>query len=205
MRHLLKLHRDLDTNSLPQADHDYTIETFNPAVHKQQWLDLNNLVFSHHPDQGNWVMQDLDNRMAESWFDEKGFFLATENGTIEGFVWTKIHQDLINQDPVGELYVVGTHPDHAGKGIARALSVEAINYLVDKGLKHAILYVDADNEKGLKLYDSLGFNQLGTHRMKRLGMGIYIGRGCIRAHQRHVVERRNQETIVEHTQMDVLL
>jgi mycothiol synthase len=96
--------------------------------------------------------------MAEPWFDEKGFFLATENGTIEGFVWTKIHQDLINQDPVGELYVVGTHPDHAGKGIARALSVAAINYLVNKGLKHAILYVDADNDKGLKLYGSLGFN-----------------------------------------------
>ena len=158
MRHILKLHRDLDTNSLPQADHGYTIETFDPAIHKQQWLDLNNLIFAHHPDQGNWAMQDLDNRMQEQWFDEKGFFLATENGTIEGFVWTKIHQDLINQDPVGELYVVGTHPDHAGKGIARALSVAAINYLVNKGLKHAILYVDADNEKGLKLYDSLGFN-----------------------------------------------
>jgi mycothiol synthase len=38
------------------------------------------------------------------------------------------------------------------------LSVDAINYLVNKGLKHAILYVDADNEKGLKLYGSLGFN-----------------------------------------------
>ena len=103
-------------------------------------------------------MQDLDNRMAEPWFAADGFFLATENGVIEGFVWTKIHQDLIHQDPVGELYVVGTHPDHTGKGIARALSVAAINYLVNKGLKHAILYVDADNEKGLKLYDSLGFN-----------------------------------------------
>ena len=140
MRHILKLHRDLDTHSLPQAEHDYTIESFDPALHKQQWLDLNNLIFSHHPDQGNWMMQDL------------------ENGAIEGFVWTKIHQDLINQDPVGELYVVGTHPEHAGRGIARALSVEAINYLVSKGLKHAILYVDADNEKGLKLYGSLGFN-----------------------------------------------
>jgi mycothiol synthase len=145
MRHILKLHRDLNADSLPQADHDYTIESFNPAIHKQQWLELNNYIFSHHADQGNW-------------FDANGFFLATENGVIEGFVWTKIHQDLINQDPVGELYVVGTHPDHSGKGIARALSVEAINYLADKGLKHAILYVDADNEKGLKLYGSLGFN-----------------------------------------------
>ena len=158
MRHILKLHRDLDSNSLQQADHDYTIETFNPLLHKTQWLELNNLIFANHPDQGNWAMADLENRMAEPWFDPKGFFLATEKGFIEGFVWTKIHQDLTNQDPVGELYVVGTHPEHAGKGIARALSVEAINYLVSKDLKHAILYVDADNEKGLKLYDSLGFN-----------------------------------------------
>ena len=158
MRHILKLHRDLTTQSLPQATHGFTIETFNTATHKQAWLDLNNKVFAHHEDQGNWAMADLENRMAEPWFDPKGFFLATQNGEIEGFVWTKIHQDLVNQDPVGELYVVGTAPEHHGRGIARALSVEAINYFVTKGLKHAMLYVDADNEKGIKLYESLGFN-----------------------------------------------
>ena len=158
MRHILKLHRDLNKDSLPQADHDYTIETFDTAIHKQQWLDLNNLIFSNHADQGNWELADLDNRIAQPWFDAAGFFLATEAGLIEGFVWTKIHQDLVNQDPVGELYVVGTAPEHHGRGIARALSVEAINYFVSKGLKHAMLYVDADNEKGLKLYQSLGFN-----------------------------------------------
>ena len=157
MRHILKIHRSL-TDPLPTTKREYQLRTFDPAKDKERWLALNNKIFAHHPDQGNWAMQDLENRMAEPWFDPKGFFLATENGNIEGFVWTKIHQDLINQDPVGELYVVGTHPDHAGKGIARALSVAAINYLVNKGLKHAILYVDADNEKGLKLYDSLGFN-----------------------------------------------
>ncbi len=158
MRHILKLHRDLNADSLPQADHAYTIENFDVAIHKQQWLDLNNSIFANHPDQGNWAMDDLVNRIAEPWFDPKGFFLATEAGLIEGFVWTKIHQDLVNQDPVGELYVVGTAPEHHGRGIARALSVEAINYFVAKGLKHAMLYVDADNEKGLKLYQSLGFN-----------------------------------------------
>jgi mycothiol synthase len=158
MRHILKLHRDLTTQSLPQRSHEFTIETFNTATHKQAWLDLNNKVFAHHEDQGHWAMADLENRMAEPWFDPQGFFLATQKGVIEGFVWTKIHQDLVNQDPVGELYVVGTAPEHHGRGIARALSVEAINYFVTKGLKHAMLYVDADNEKGIKLYESLGFN-----------------------------------------------
>ena len=157
MRHILKIHRSL-TDPLPTTKHEYTIRTFNPTQDKDPWLALNNKIFTNHPDQGNWAVQDLENRMAENWFDPEGFFLATKGDEIIGFVWTKIHQDLINQDPVGELYVVGTHPDHAGRGIARALSVEAINYLVNKGLKHAILYVDADNEKGLKLYGSLGFN-----------------------------------------------
>jgi hypothetical protein len=41
--------------------------------------------------------------------------------------------------------------------------------------------------------------------MKRLGVGIYIGSRCVGAHQRHVVKWRDQETIVQHAQVDVLL
>jgi len=59
---------------------------------------------------------------------------------------------------VGELYVVGVDPEHTQKGIARATSIAALNYLTAKGLKHAMLYVDADNVKGLGLYTKLGFN-----------------------------------------------
>jgi ribosomal protein S18 acetylase RimI-like enzyme len=44
------------------------------------------------------------------------------------------------------------------QGIGRAVSVTAINYLIKKGLKHSMLYFDADNEKDLALYTSLGFN-----------------------------------------------
>jgi mycothiol synthase len=157
MRHILKIHRLLN-DPLPTAKHEYTIRTFNPAEDKDRWLALNNKVFTHHPDQGNWALADLENRMTESWFDPEGFFLAVKDDEIVGFVWTKIHQDLVNQDPVGELYVVGVDPDHAHQGIGRAVSVAAINYLIEKGLKRSMLYVDADNEKGLGLYTSLGFN-----------------------------------------------
>ena len=61
MRHILKLHRDLNTEALPQISHNHTIETFNVSIHKQQWLDLNNKIFAHHVDQGNWAMADLEN------------------------------------------------------------------------------------------------------------------------------------------------
>lgn len=157
MRHILKIHRSL-TDPLPTAKREYALRTFDPNNDKQRWLDLNNKIFSHHPDQGNWAMQDLENRMAENWFDPAGFFLAVKDEEIVGFCWTKIHQDFVNQEPVGELYVVGVDPDHSHQGIGRAVSVAAINYLFAKGLKHSMLYVDADNEKGLALYTSLGFN-----------------------------------------------
>jgi len=157
MRHILKIHRSL-LKPIPAAKQSFTIRTFKPATDKTQWLDLNNTIFAHHPDQGNWAMADLENRMSENWFDASGFFLVTEADTIIGFCWTKIHDEFVNQDPIGELYVVGVHPDHAHKGIGRAVSIAALNYLVSKGLKQSMLYVDADNEKGLGLYKSLGFN-----------------------------------------------
>ena len=157
MRHILKIHRSLK-DSIRHNPHSYTIRTFNPATDKTQWLDLNNTIFAHHPDQGNWALADLENRMAEPWFDAAGFFLVVDANKIIGFCWTKIHDEFVNQDPIGELYVVGVHPEHAHKGIGRAVSIAAMNYLLTKGLKNSMLYVDADNEKGLGLYKSLGFN-----------------------------------------------
>jgi len=157
MRHILKIHRTLQ-GQIPDTDHGFSIETFDPSLHKQAWLALNNKVFAQHPDQGNWVMQDLENRIAEPWFDANGFFIAIENGQLVGTCWTKIHHDLVSQAPVGELYVVGVDPDYIGHGIGRAVSIAAMNYLFTKGITEAMLYVDADNVQGLKLYESLGFN-----------------------------------------------
>ena len=157
MRHILKIHRSLQ-GPIPDTNHGFTVENFDPARHKQAWLDLNNKIFINHPDQGNWVMQDLENRMAEPWFDSTGFFLAVKNKELVGTCWTKIHHGLVNQAPVGELYVVGVDPDFMGHGIGRAVSIAAINYQSDNGIRDAMLYVDADNAKGLRLYEALGFS-----------------------------------------------
>ena len=157
MRHILKLHRSL-TTQIPATAHNFEITTFNPTLHKEEWLELNNKIFVNHPDQGNWAIADLDNRMAEPWFDPEGFFIAFENKKIIGFCWTKIHHDFVNQDPTGELYVIGVDPDSHAQGIGKAVANTALNYLKQKGLNQVMLYVDADNDKALKLYESLGFN-----------------------------------------------
>ena len=157
MRHILKLSRSLQ-EPIAHIPHSYQFITFHPEIHSKEWLELNNLIFAKHPDQGNWVMADLENRMQEPWFDEEGFFLCVHNGKIAGFCWTKIHQDFVKQDPIGELYVIGVDPSESGKGIGKAVCTEGLIYLKEKGIKQSILYVDDDNIAGKGLYQSLGFN-----------------------------------------------
>ncbi len=157
MRHILKLYRSLEA-PIAHIPHNYQFITFDPEIHSEAWLELNNLIFTKHPDQGNWAMADLENRMQEPWFDPAGFFLCVHKEKIVGFCWTKIHCDFVNQDPTGELYVIGVDPAESGKGIGKAVCIEGLIYLKEKGIKQAMLYVDEDNEAGKGLYTTLGFN-----------------------------------------------
>ena len=157
MRHILKLHRSL-LDPLPPIANSFEISNFVPSLQKDEWLALNNKIFEKHPDQGNWVMADLENRMNEPWFDLDGFFIAMQNRKIVGFCWTKIHHDFVNKDPVGEIYVIGVDPDKKKSGLGKALALTGLDYMVKKSLKQAMLYVDADNGPALAMYQGLGFN-----------------------------------------------
>jgi mycothiol synthase len=156
VRTILKLHRSLDAKfSEPVTTAD--VSTFNLAD-SDEWLALNNKIFIAHPDQGDWVMQDLTNRMNEIWFDAEGFFLARDKGEIIGFCWTKIHHDRVNEGPIGEIYVIGVNPSAHSSGLGKALMLTALHYFQGKEIKESMLYVDADNHAALILYKKLGFN-----------------------------------------------
>lgn len=156
MRTILKLHRSLIADfSEPITSAEIT--TFK-SVDSAEWLALNNKIFVVHPDQGDWVMQDLTNRINESWFDADGFFLAREKDEIIGFCWTKIHHDRVNEGAIGEIYVIGVNPSAHSAGLGKALMLTALRYFQSKEIKESMLYVDADNHAALILYKKLGFN-----------------------------------------------
>ena len=156
MRTILKLHLPIAID-LAEPNTSAEISTFKSAD-ADEWLALNNEIFIVHPDQGDWVMQDLTNRMNESWFDANGFFLAREKGQIIGFCWTKIHNDRVNEGAIGEIYVLGVNPNSHSSGLGKALLLTALRYFQRKEIKESMLYVDADNHAALILYKKLGFN-----------------------------------------------
>jgi mycothiol synthase len=153
-RVLLQLRRSLarpaDEPRLPPGTE---VRAFRPGQDEDAWTALNAAAFAAHPEQGSWTRADLERREREPWFDPAGFFLASRDGALAGFHWTKIHPD----GPVGEVYVVGVDPAQRGTGLGRALTLIGLRYLRERGLPQVMLYVDESNTAAVALYESLGF------------------------------------------------
>ncbi len=116
-------------------------------------LDINRLAFSDHPEQGAMDLADFDSRRQQSWFRPEGLFVAEKSGQVVGFHWTKI------EDSIGEVYVVGVHPEAHGMGIGTALTGHGLNYLWDAGVSAIDLYVESKNNLALSVYEGLGFTE----------------------------------------------
>jgi mycothiol synthase len=144
------------------------VRPFRPGQDEDAFLALNAEAFADHPEQGSMTRADLDQRMAEPWFDPDGFFLAedadaprgeadrpVESPSLLGFHWTKVHLD--EDPPVGEVYVVGVSPAAQGRGLGKILTLAGLHHLRDRGLPEVLLYVEADNAPAIAVYSDLGF------------------------------------------------
>ncbi len=126
-------------------------------------LRVNNRAFGWHPDQGGWDAARLAARMAEPWYRPEDLLVHRTDGHVDGFCWTKVHPALGPDDPAGprppagEIFVIAADPDSHGTGLGRALTVAGLDHLAAKGLHLALLYVEADNEAAIALYERLGF------------------------------------------------
>ncbi|MET9677015.1 mycothiol synthase [Streptomyces sp. NPDC006482] len=159
-RELRQLRRSLTPLDIPEPvlPEGVTVRTFVPGQDDAEWLAVNATAFAHHPEQGSLTQRDLDDRMAEPWFDPKGFFLAEKDGKLIGYHWTKTHAE----EQLGEVYVVGILPEAQGGGLGKALTAIGLRHLAAQGLPTAMLYVDADNTAAVTVYERLGF---ATHEV----------------------------------------
>jgi mycothiol synthase len=128
------------------------IRTFRPGADEDDWIGVNARAFADHPEQGRITRRDLDDRLAESWFDPAGFFVAISAGRMVGFHWTKQHDQQL-----GEVYVLGVDPLAGGQGLGKALLTTGLRHLKRRGNTRVQLYVEADHGAAIALYSAYGF------------------------------------------------
>lgn len=147
--------------SLPEG---LTHRPFTPGRDEQALLATNAAAFAGHPEQGSLDADGLADRMAQPWFDPAGLILLEDGdpGRLAGFHWTKI-------DPpggeVGEVYVVGVHPDLHGGGLGGPLTHLGLAHLARQGVREVELYVEGDNHPALATYRRAGFTRKAVHVM----------------------------------------
>ena len=142
-----------------------TIRTFRPGLDEDAWLAVNARAFAFHPEQGSLTRTDLEQRMAEPWFDPAGFFVAVRDepndGSIVGFHWTKREPG----SETGEVYVIGVDPTAGVRGLGTPLLGVGLRHLREIGASEVDLYVEADNERALALYHRYGFSLVSADVM----------------------------------------
>ncbi len=128
------------------------IRAFRIGTDEEQWLGVNGRAFASHPEQGQISRADLDQRIAQDWFDPAGFLVALDGDTMIGFHWTKQHPGT-----VGEVYVIGVDPGRSGGGVGSALLTRGLIHLAASGDDEVILYTEGDNAGAIALYQRTGF------------------------------------------------
>ena len=128
------------------------------------WVALNARAFASHPEQGRMTRGDLDDRVAEPWFDPALLLLARDaDGRLAGFHWLKV------EDGEAEVYVLGVDPDRAARGLGSALLAAGLDLLAERGHEEVDLYVEADNAPALALYRRAAFRDAAVDVQYRRG------------------------------------
>jgi mycothiol synthase len=167
VRHLHVMGRALQSGepwpaaTLPEG---YAVRTFERGRDENAWLALNAAAFAHHPEQGSMVRADLEQRIAEPWWDPAGLILVVDSSDPDRLAashWTKV--DPPDGD-VGEVYVVAVSPDRQGQGLGRAVTILGLDHLRSLGLDRVVLYVDEENLAAVRTYRGLGFEDVEVHQ-----------------------------------------
>lgn len=155
-RKLLHLHRHMHGAPAPRTVAGARIRAFRPGD-DAALLELNNRIFAAHPEQGRWTLDDLHARMAQPWFDANDVLMLEVDGVLAGFCWLKV-EAREGEGCVGEVYVIGTAPEHRGRGLGAYLMSAALSRLDARGADVAAIYVDASNHAAISLYEASGFH-----------------------------------------------
>lgn len=147
----------------------FTLRTFNPESSEDAaaWVRVNAAAFATHPEQGRITEADFALMRREPWYNNADLLLLEAPGSqpgsgprLAGSTWIKT-VPTEDSDTAGietELYAVGVDPEFAGQGLGRTLLDATLTRMAEHAPERVTLYVDGENERAVRMYESAGFS-----------------------------------------------
>ena len=120
-------------------------------AHVSQVGELEKLCFGTEAWSEKSVASELNNKLAL-------WLVAEEAGKVWGYVGSQTVMDET------DMMNIAVHPDHRNQGIAAGLVDNLIDALKARGSHSLMLEVRVSNEPARKLYEKLGFQQVGLRK-----------------------------------------
>lgn len=136
--------------SATAADAQKIGAVFDAAV-SEGWKYLGELA--RHP---MFLPEEWDKLVAEQAPPNSLLVAVNELHEIVGYVAVRSKE--------GELYLLFVHPEHAGRGVGRALLAAAHEVMRAAGCREAFLYTHEQNKRALAVYEAAGYRRDGTIR-----------------------------------------
>ncbi len=152
------------------APEGFALRAFDPEEpdDADAWVRVNAAAFAEHPEQGRITDADFSLMREEAWFDPADLILladlgaASEGNVLAGSTWIKTVREESGVEC--ELYAVGVHPDYAGRGLGRLLLDVTLARMAEHAPDRVTLYVDGDNERAVRMYETAGFTVCSRSR-----------------------------------------
>jgi ribosomal protein S18 acetylase RimI-like enzyme len=147
--------RELDTVDEPRLPHGYALTTMAESPDLDARVTVHRAAF--HPSR---VTRESYSRVMAEWpyRPELDCAVVAPDGSFAAFAlgW------LDEENGVGELEPVGTHPDHQRRGLGRSVCLLALRQLLAAGAARAIVGCRGDAAYPVPklLYESIGFREL---------------------------------------------
>ena len=141
---------------LPRLSYGYLLRALNPDE-EEALIEVVNTAYRSSGRLRPGVLSKW--KMEDSNFSEDWVQVAQYEGLLVAAVVARADHEfnLHYRAKRGRLGPAATLPTHAGKGLGKALTAQAMSFLLERGMDAASLYTLEDNVTALRVVKSLGF------------------------------------------------
>jgi mycothiol synthase len=147
-----------EVRELPLPDGFKAVPRSESNLSEQAWIQVYNLAFADHWRHAPMRVEDWERRRLDEHPELSVMALTADGAPAAAVLCTLEVTGDARPQPVGIIGSVGTLPNFRRRGLARALTAEAVRRLRQAGARCISLYVDAGNRQhAYELYGQLGF------------------------------------------------